>query len=86
MLTVRRLTALDLSTLRQLALDDAAFDLESRGESLPPLDDLQARAFLEDPAVLFWVAEDAAEVIGFMYCHVLRKRSQPARATRWTGS
>jgi ribosomal protein S18 acetylase RimI-like enzyme len=65
----------DVSILEHLALRDADFDLEGRGEPLEPLSPSAARRFLADPAVLFWVARDGAEVVGFLYCLLVPLRS-----------
>jgi ribosomal protein S18 acetylase RimI-like enzyme len=73
--SVRRLGPQDLALLETLARDDADFDIPGRGRPHEPLTPDAARAYLADPAVLHWVAESAGEVVGHMYCHVLRKHS-----------
>jgi ribosomal protein S18 acetylase RimI-like enzyme len=65
----------DIAILEYLAINDPDFDLEGRGEPLEPLSPAAARRFLADPAVLFWVARDSAEVRGFLYCLVVPLRS-----------
>ncbi|MBS2021533.1 MAG: GNAT family N-acetyltransferase [Deltaproteobacteria bacterium] len=72
---LRRLGPDDVAVLRRLTIDDALFDLDGRGGDREPLADLDARAFLSDPAVLVWIAESEAGVIGFLFCHTLRMRS-----------
>jgi GNAT superfamily N-acetyltransferase len=72
---VRRLGPGDEPVLETLAREDAAFDLEGRVDAPEkPLDAAAAAAYLADPGVLHWVAEDAGAVVGFLLCHVLRLR------------
>ena len=65
----------DVSILEHLAVHDAEFDLEGRGEPLEPLSPAAARRFLADPSVLFWIARDGVQVTGFLYCLVVPLRS-----------
>ncbi|MBA3947788.1 MAG: GNAT family N-acetyltransferase [Herpetosiphonaceae bacterium] len=67
-LSVRRLGPGDESILHFLAANDADFDLEGRGEPLRPLDADTARRYLENPAVLHWIATEGDTVAGFLYC------------------
>jgi ribosomal protein S18 acetylase RimI-like enzyme len=53
-----------------LAADD--FDLEGRGEPDEPLGPAAAAAYLADPGVLHWVAEEGGDVVGEVLCHLLR--------------
>jgi len=79
---IRRLRAGDEDVLRLLAERDPEFDIADRHETpqaLEPLTDVQARTYLSDPTVLFWVAEQADEVVGFLSCNVMPYRAQPAR-------
>jgi len=71
---VRRLVPDDRPILELLARDDAAFDIEGRGAPLKVLDPDAAEAYLADPAILFWVAEQGGEVVGFLWCHVQGQR------------
>ncbi|MDQ1701729.1 MAG: hypothetical protein QOF57_981 [Frankiaceae bacterium] len=82
MAQVRRLGPGDEDVLRLLAERDPEFDIADRHaepERLDPLTDTQARAYLADPTVLFWVAEEGADVVGFLSCNVMPYRAQPAR-------
>lgn len=65
----------DAPLLEHLALNDAEFDLDGRGEPLEPLSPAAAQRFLADPAVLFWVARDGDEIAGFLYCLLVPLRS-----------
>jgi ribosomal protein S18 acetylase RimI-like enzyme len=76
---IRRLQACEEAVLEVLAREDAHFDIDGRGGCDETLTVADSRTFLEDPAVLFWIAESDGAVVGFMYCHVLRKRVRPAR-------
>jgi GNAT superfamily N-acetyltransferase len=81
MVTIRRLAPGDEAVLELLAREDASFDVPGRADPegrkvLAPAD---ARATLADAAVLFWIAEEAGEVVGFLLCHVLRMRCDDAR-------
>jgi predicted N-acetyltransferase YhbS len=76
---VRRLGQGDRDVLDLLAREDAAFDLDGRGAARPPLEPAAAAAYLTDPNVLHWVAEDSGAVVGHLLCHVQRRRSGDAR-------
>jgi ribosomal protein S18 acetylase RimI-like enzyme len=65
--------------LQLLALEDADFDLEGRGEPLVPLEPAQATRYLSNPSVLHWVAFDDSGVTGFLYCSVVYLRSAPGQ-------
>jgi GNAT superfamily N-acetyltransferase len=78
-ISVRRLQRGDEATVGHLVRDDAEFDIDGRGGDDEPLSAAEARTFLEDPAVLFWVAEADGVITGFLFCHVLRMRHRPAR-------
>ena len=69
--SIRRLGPGDESTLDTLAREDAEFDIAGRGA---PLRKLRA-AYLGDPDVMHWIAEQAGRIVGHLYCHVLRKRA-----------
>ncbi|MCU1678732.1 MAG: hypothetical protein JWM93_3490 [Frankiales bacterium] len=82
MVDVRRLGPGDEGVLRLLAERDPEFDIDDRAgpsEPLDPLTDEQARAYVADPTVLFWVAEVRDEIVGFLSCNVTRYRAQPPR-------
>ena len=72
--SVRRLGPGDEPILDLLAREDGDFDVEGRSGPREPLDRKTAQAYLADPAVLHWVAEDGRAVLGAMSAHVLRKR------------
>jgi len=76
--SIRRLGSDDKATLDLLAREDADFDVDGRGEPLAPLSDEAARAYLADPNVLHWIAEEAGVVIGFLSCYLLHKRTGTA--------
>ena len=79
---VRRLRAGDEHILRLLALRDPDFDIADRRPAAAPLDPLtddEARRYLSDPTVLFWVADEGADIVGFLSCNVMPYRAQPAR-------
>src|SRR5262245_47551463 len=76
---VRRLGAGDEEVLAGLARDEADFDLEGRGGPRSPLDPAAAAAYLADPAVLHWVAEEDGAVVGHLLCLVLPRRCGDAR-------
>ncbi len=77
-LTVRRLVPGDEAILAMLALEDADFDLDGRGEPLEPLEPDDARRYLENPSVLHWVVVEGEEVVGDLYCIHLPLRSGAA--------
>ena len=82
MANLRRLRAGDEHILRLLAERDPEFDIADRQpapEALDPLNDDEARRYLSDPTVLFWVAQHGADVVGFLSCNVMPYRAQPAR-------
>lgn len=73
--TIRQLGPADETALALLAREDPDFDIPGRGVSRAPLDSVAAQAYLSDPAVLHWIAEEGSTVVGFLYCHHLRKRA-----------
>ncbi len=77
---IRLLGRDDAATLRQLALDDADFDLDQEpGVQRAPLDAERALEYLTDPAVLHWVAEEGELVLGHLHCQVVRKHAGQPR-------
>jgi ribosomal protein S18 acetylase RimI-like enzyme len=78
-ITVRLLGPGDAHVLTLLSEQEEAFDIEGRSEPSQPPSAADAAAYLSDPAVLHWVAEEAGEVIGFNLCYVLRRRSDAPR-------
>ena len=83
MTDIHRLAAGDEAVLRLLAERDPEFDIRERNGAPPapqePLTDEQARTYLADPTVLFWIAENGPDVVGFLSCNVMPYRAQPAR-------
>ena len=76
---IRRLGPGDMHVLTLLAREDEDFDLEGQVGIETPLAPGAASAFLADPDLLTWVALAGQEVVGFVFCHVLRMRKEPAR-------
>jgi ribosomal protein S18 acetylase RimI-like enzyme len=61
--------------LHRIASDDADFGVDGSPESQTPLGARDADAYLDDPSVLHWVAEEDARVLGFLQCQIVRKRA-----------
>ena len=78
-LSIRRLAPGDEAVLARLAADEADFDVAGRSTPSAPPAGEAAAAYLADPAVLHWVAEEDGRVIGFNLCYVLRRRSGAER-------
>ena len=78
-LSIRRLGPGDQAILALLAEDEPDFDLEGRAGPLAPLDAAVALSYLENPAVLHWVADEDGEVVAHLLCHVLPLRSGEGR-------
>ncbi len=77
-LLIRRLEPGDEPILAMLANEDADFDLKGRGEPLKPLEPEAARRYLENPAVLHWIAAEGEMIVGDLYCLHLPLRSGAA--------
>ena len=73
--TIRRLGPGDEAVLELLAREEPDFDVDQRGRPGTPLAPDEARRFLADQAVLFWVALDGDDVIGFLQCLVVPLRA-----------
>jgi predicted N-acetyltransferase YhbS len=71
---IRLLGPGDEAVLSALARDEAAFDVAGRGRSRPALGNAAATAYLADPDVLHWVAEEGGAVVGHLLCYVQRRR------------
>jgi GNAT superfamily N-acetyltransferase len=78
-MTIRRLGAGDEADLALLARDAPDFDLARRTSAETPLRDDEAIAYLADPGVLHWVAEEDGEIVGELLCHPLRLPSRHGR-------
>lgn len=79
MTVIRRLNETDVPVLELLAAEDGDFDIEGRGEAIEAPDPVRARAYLANPAVLFWVSTDGAVITGFLQCLVLPVRTGRGR-------
>lgn len=75
---IRRIGPDDEAVLALLARDEPDFDLDDRSAPSVPLPAAAARAFLGDANVLFWIAESADDVVGFLSCQIVRRRDEPA--------
>ena len=73
--SLRKLGPGDESVLHLLATEDADFDIDDRGRTLTPSSPAALAAFLADPAIVHFVAEDDGGVVGHLYGHLLRKRT-----------
>lgn len=80
-ITIRRLTTGDEALLEFLALHDAEFDtefdLDQPGKAQEPLSPARAKAYLENPTVLHWVALEGQTLVGSLLCYVLPLDSGP---------
>jgi ribosomal protein S18 acetylase RimI-like enzyme len=72
---IRKLDGHDEAILALIARDEPDFDVTGRSDASEPPPEL-ARAFLDDPNVLFWIAEDAGAVVGFLSCQLVRRRAE----------
>ena len=72
---IRRLTEDDVPVLTLLAAQDGDFDIVGRSESIEAPDSIRARAYLANPAVLFWISLDGEIITGFLQCLVLPIRT-----------
>jgi GNAT superfamily N-acetyltransferase len=74
-ISIRRLGPGDEPVLELLATDEPDFDLDGRASPLEPLAPDKARRYLENPAVLHWVAVDDGEIVGDLLCLLLPLRA-----------
>jgi ribosomal protein S18 acetylase RimI-like enzyme len=77
--TVRRLRAGDEQVLALIAADAPDFDLAGRTTPERPLTSGDAAAYLAEPNVLHWIAEDGDAVVGELLCHLLLMPSDEGR-------
>jgi len=77
--SIRRLGPGDERVLALLAEEAPEFDLAGRTAPEPPLPPDGAVAYLADPSVLHWVAEDEGRIVGELLCHLLRLPSREGR-------
>jgi ribosomal protein S18 acetylase RimI-like enzyme len=78
-MTISRLGPGDEAVLEILAAEEPDFDVDQRGRPGTLLKPDEARRFLEDRAVLFWVALDELVVVGFLQCLVIPLRAGMGR-------
>jgi GNAT superfamily N-acetyltransferase len=71
-LIVRQLRLGDEPVLAMLAREAPDFDLAGRTSPKRPLSPTDAAAYLADPSVLHWVAEENGHIVGELLCHRLR--------------
>lgn len=76
---IRRLGPGDEHVLAVLAADEPDFDLEERSGPRSPVTGADAAAYLSDPNVLHWVAEEGGVVVGHLLAYVERRRAGDAR-------
>lgn len=69
----------DERVLEVLAADEPDFDLPGRSSPRQRLSGADAAAYLADPCVLHWVAEDEGAVVGFLLCYLERRRAGTPR-------
>jgi GNAT superfamily N-acetyltransferase len=75
-MTIRRLGPGDEPVLALLAREAPEFDIARRTAPEEPLPPGEAAAYLADPAVLHWVAEEDGRIVGELLCHLLRLPSR----------
>jgi GNAT superfamily N-acetyltransferase len=78
-ISIRRLGPGDEGVLEGLAHEADDFDLAGASAPEPPLAPDEAAAYLTDPSVLHWVAEEEGVLVGELLCHVLRLPSGTGR-------
>jgi GNAT superfamily N-acetyltransferase len=76
---IRRLGPGDEAVLAVLAADEEDFELEERDAQRAAVTGADAAAYLSDPSVLHWVAEENGAVIGFLLAYVERRRVDEPR-------
>src|SRR5437763_557085 len=64
----------DEALLAELDRDDAVFDVPGRRGARGALSADAAAAYVSDPAILHWVAEEDGALIGHLLCYVERRR------------
>jgi predicted N-acetyltransferase YhbS len=76
---IRRLGPGDEAVLTLLAAQADDFDLAGRTTPEDSLSASDAAAYLADPMVLHWVAEEGGRIVGEILCHLLRLPSGEGR-------
>jgi ribosomal protein S18 acetylase RimI-like enzyme len=79
MVRVRRLGPGDESVLTLIAEQAPEFDLAGRTSPERPRSPGDAAAYLAEPSVLHWVAEEDGRVLGELLCHLLKLPSGEGR-------
>jgi GNAT superfamily N-acetyltransferase len=69
---IRRLGPGDEDVLAAIAGEADDFDLAGASRPEAPLPAADAAAYLADPAIVHWVAEEGGVLVGELLCHVLR--------------
>ena len=69
---IRRLGGGDEDVLAVMAREADDFDLAGRSKPETPLSPSAAAAYLADPGVVHWVAEEDGLVVGELLCHIIR--------------
>jgi GNAT superfamily N-acetyltransferase len=72
---IRRLGPGDERVLAVLAADDEDFGLAEHGAPSAPVTGADAAAYLGDPSVLHWVAEQDGVVVGYLLAYLERRRA-----------
>lgn len=67
---IRRLAPGDEGILEYLAINDAEFEIDGRGEPQTPLERRVAQKYLSNEAVHFWVAFDGEAILGALMNHM----------------
>jgi GNAT superfamily N-acetyltransferase len=75
-MTIRRLGPGDEPVLALLAREAPEFDIAGRTAPEEPLAPGDAAAYLADPGVLHWVAEEDGRIVGELLGHLLRLPSR----------
>lgn len=78
-IAVRRLGPGDEGVLATIAARAVALDVTFAEAPDQPLAQADATAYLADPAVLHWIAEEDGDLLGTLHCYVLRRRAGDAR-------
>lgn len=74
-MAIRRLGPGDAELFNQLSETDNLYDEDPSVAPSGALTPDGARAFLADPAILFWLAEAGQLPVGFLHCVVQRRRT-----------
>ena len=78
-ISIRLLGPGDEPALHVLADEDEDFDVAGRSSPRTRLTAEDASAYLADPSVLHWVAQEGDRVVGHLLCYVERRRAGDPR-------